>query len=175
MVPETLISPLTGRPLPPLPSPHTRVGVGGVMIRDGRALVNKAFYRSKFTVPSGYVDPGEPVEVALAREFLEETGVTVRVGPLLLTRHKVLSPVESDVYLAYAVEWTSGTPSARPPEIEEFREVPVAEAVAAPWISELSRRAIRLGARRGAAWPRSDLSGRDPPGSLTEAYHASDV
>jgi 8-oxo-dGTP diphosphatase len=174
MAPETWISPLTGKPLPPLPAPHTRVGVGGVLVRDGRVLVNKAFYRPKYTLPSGYVDPGEPVEVALVREFVEETGVRVRAGPLLLTRHKVLSPQESDLYLAYAVEWVEGTPSARPPEIEAFREVPVAEAIDAPWISELSRRAIRLAARRAGVWPRSDLAGADQPGILTEAYHASD-
>jgi 8-oxo-dGTP diphosphatase len=174
MAPQTLISPLTGQPLPPLPAPHTRLGVGGVLIRDGRALVNKAFYRPKYTVPSGYVDPGESVEVALAREFCEETAVRVRVGPLLMTRHKVLSPEESDLYLAYAVEWIEGTPSAEPPEIEAFREVPVAEAVDAPWISELSRRAIQLGARRSGVWPRADLTGVDQPGTLTEAYHASD-
>jgi len=174
MAPEILISPLTGEPLPALPPPHTRLGVGGVLIRDGRALVNKAFYRPKYTVPSGYVDPGESVEAALAREFVEETGVRIRVGPLLMTRHKVVSPGESDLYLAYAVEWVDGTPSARPPEIEAFREVPVAEAVEAPWISELSRRAIRLGARRAGVWPRADLTGVDQPGMLTEAYHASD-
>lgn len=174
MAPETWISPLTGQPLPPLPPPHTRIGVGGVLIREGRVLVNKAFYRPKFTLPSGYVDPGESVEAALVREFLEETGLRVRVGPLLMTRHKIVSPQESDVYLAYAVEWVEGVPSARPPEIEAFREVPVAEAVDATWISELSRRAIRLGARQPGVWPRADLTGADQPGMLTEAYHAPD-
>ncbi len=169
---ERLISPLTGEPLPPLPPPHTRIGVGGVLIRDGRALVNKAFYRPRYTVPSGYVDPGESAEAALAREFDEETGVRIRVGPLLLTRHKVVTADESDLYLAFAVEWVEGTPTARPPEIEAFREVAVEEAVAAPWISELSRRAIRLGARRAGAWPRSDHAGGEQPGLATEAYHA---
>jgi 8-oxo-dGTP diphosphatase len=172
MAPEPLISPLTGQPLPPLPAPHTRLGVGGVLLRDGRALVNKAFYRNKFTIPSGYVDPGEPVESALAREFAEETGVVVRVGALVLTRHKVLTDGESDLYLAFAVSHVAGEPTPRPPEIEAVREVPLAEAVDAPWISELSRRAIRVAAERTGAWPRADLSGADQPGILTEAYHA---
>jgi ADP-ribose pyrophosphatase YjhB (NUDIX family) len=118
------------------------------------------------------VDPGEPVEVALVREFEEETGVRVRVGPLLLTRHKVVAPGESDLYLAFVVERVAGEPTARPPEIEAFREVPVAEAVDASWISDLSRRAIRLAAQRAGAWPRSDLAGGDQPGLATEAYHA---
>ncbi len=174
LTPEPLVSPLTGRPLPPLPPPHTRVGVGGVLLRDGRALVNHAFYRAMFTLPSGYVDPGESAEAALKREFEEETGIEVAVGPLVLVRHKVVAATESDVYLAFAVERVAGEPSARPPEIVEFREVPVAEAVAAPWISELSRRAIRVAARRIGAWPRSDLTGTDQGGLATEAYHAAD-
>ncbi len=175
MAPESWISPLTGQPLPPLPPPHTRVGVGGVLIRDGSVLVNKAFYRAKYTIPAGYVDPGEAAEGALVREFLEETGVRVRVGPLLLVRHKVLSPQESDLHLAYLVEWVEGEASARPPEIEASREVPVAEAVDAPWVAELSRRAIRLAARRVGLWPRSDLTGGEPPGSVTEAFHAPEA
>jgi len=156
---------------PPLPPPHTRVGVGGVLLRDGRALVNRAFYRERFTIPSGYVEPGESVESALVREIEEETGVAVRVGRLLLTRHKVITSIESDVYFAFALEHAAGEPIARPPEIAEVREVAVAEAVDAPWISELSRLAIRLAARTSGAWPRSAWRGGEVPGISSEAYH----
>lgn len=157
--------------LPPLPSPHVRIGVGGVLIRDGRALVNRAVYRERFTIPSGYVERGESLEAALVREFEEETGVTVRVGPLVLTRHKVLSSEESDVYFAFAVARIAGNPVARPPEIAEVREVPVVEVDAATWISELSRRAIRLAARPEAGWSRAEGTVGDAPGLVTEAYH----
>src|SRR5208283_60340 len=90
-------------PLPPLPPPHTRVGVGGVLIRNGRVLVNRAVYRTRFTIPSGYAEPGETLEAALLREFEEETGVTVGLGRLLLTRHEVLDERESDAYFAFAL------------------------------------------------------------------------
>ena len=157
--------------LPPLPSPHTRLGVGGVLLRNGRALVNRAVYRHRFTIPSGYVERGESLGDALVREFEEETGVTVRVGRLLVTRHKVLTPEESDVYFAFAVDHIAGEPTARPPEIAEVREVTSVEAEAASWISELSRIAIRLAFAPATAWPRSEWKGGEMPGLSSEAYH----
>jgi 8-oxo-dGTP diphosphatase len=157
--------------LPPLPPPHTRVGVGGVLLRDGRALVNRAVYRQRFTIPSGYVEAGEDLEGALVREFLEETGVRVRPGRLLLTRHKVVTEKESDVYFAFGLEYLSGTPSARPPEIAEVREVPVRDAARAPWISSLSRRAIVLAQRPAGSWPPARWDGGEAPGLSTRAYH----
>lgn len=134
-------------------------------------LVNRAVYRSRFTIPSGYVEAGEGLEPALAREFEEETGVHVGIGPLLIARHKVVTAQESDLYLAFLLEDRGGTPEARPPEIAEIRLPTLAEADAAPWISELSRLAIRLAARRVGSWPRSDWPGGEVPGLLSEAYH----
>ena len=133
--------------------------------------MNRAVYRTRFTIPSGYVEPGESLEQAVVREFEEETGVTVRVGRLLLTRHKVVRDDESDVYFAFELEHRSGEPSARPPEIAEVREVPIEEALNAPWISELSRMAIGLSARPDGAWPRSPWKGGEAPGRSSEAYH----
>lgn len=156
--------------LPPLPPLYCRAGVGGVLLRDGRALVNRAVYRTQFTIPSGFVEPGEGLEAALVREFEEETGMTVRTGRLLLVRYKVLGPEESDVYFAFAVERVSGEPEARLPEIAEVREVPVDEAVRAPWISELSRTAIELGGHPGIGWDRATQHVGETAGQLTEAY-----
>lgn len=162
---------MTAPSLPPLPPPHTRLGVGGVLLREGRVLVNRAVYRTRFTIPSGYVEPKEGIEAALHREFEEETGVRVSVGPLLLIRHKVISPGESDVYFAFLLKYRDGVPAARPPEIAEFREPTLQEALAASWISELSRLAIRLAGEKALAWPRSDWPGGEVPGLLSETYH----
>ena len=151
------------------------MGVGGVLLRDGRALVNRAVYRERFTIPSGYVEAGESLAAALVREVAEETAVEVSVGPLLLVRHKVVRPEESDVYLAFLLNHRSGEPTARPPEIAEVREVPIEEADAAVWISSLSRLAIRLAAEASGVWPRSGWPGGEVPGLSTEAYHAPAV
>ena len=95
----------------------------------------------------------------------------VRVGRLLLTRHKVVSAEGSDAYLAFSVAHVTGEPSAHPPEIAEVREVPVAEAVRVTWISELSRLTIRLASARVNGWHRSEWKGGEVPGLASEASH----
>lgn len=156
---------------PQLPPPHTRLGVGGVLIRNGRVLVNRAVYRTRFTIPSGYVEKGEALEKALVREFEEETRVTVRVGRLLLARHRVQNAMESDVYFAFDLEHVAGEPTPRPPEIAEVREIPVSEAIEVDWISELSRTAIRLASRSNDGWSRAAGKSGEPSGLTGELYH----
>jgi ADP-ribose pyrophosphatase YjhB (NUDIX family) len=157
----------------PLPAPHTRVGVGGVLLRDGRVLVNRASYRSRFTIPSGFVEAGETLEATLAREFEEEAGIRVRSGPLLLVRHEVTDGTESGVYFAFVVDHVAGEPAARPPEIAESREVPVPEALEAPWISELSRLVIRLAALRAPRWTLDPLRLPSRNVRAMEIFHGS--
>jgi 8-oxo-dGTP diphosphatase len=153
------------------PAPHTRLGVGGVLIRDRKVLVNRASYREDFTIPSGYVEPGESLEDAVLRELFEETSVRARVGPLVLNRHRVVDPHESDVYFAFQLEYVSGDPLPVPPEIVEVRELPVSEALKSAWISGLSRLAIRLAAE-GRGWSRASGDGWIARSSTVyELYH----
>ncbi|GLZ80461.1 hypothetical protein Afil01_52680 [Actinorhabdospora filicis] len=55
--------------------------VGGVIARDGRVLLIRRaasdYMGGQWELPSGKVDPGEGLYVALAREVFEETGLTV--------------------------------------------------------------------------------------------------
>jgi 8-oxo-dGTP diphosphatase len=58
------------------------VGVGGVVIEDGRALLIRRGsepLRGQWSIPGGTLELGETLEEGVARELREETGLEVRV------------------------------------------------------------------------------------------------
>lgn len=62
------------------------VGVGGVIIEKGRALLIKRGsepLRGEWSIPGGTLELGETLEAGVARELLEETGLEVRVLELI--------------------------------------------------------------------------------------------
>ena len=62
------------------------VGVGGVIVRDGKAIIIKRGnepYKGQWSIPGGRVELGETLHDAVKRELREETGLDVRVGPLI--------------------------------------------------------------------------------------------
>jgi len=67
--------------------PHdVRLSVSAVVWRDpGRRelLLMQRSDNAHWGLPGGYVEPGESVQAAAAREVLEETGVRVAIGRLI--------------------------------------------------------------------------------------------
>jgi 8-oxo-dGTP diphosphatase len=62
------------------------VGVGGVVIDKGRALLIRRAsepLRGEWSIPGGMLELGETLEQGVARELLEETGLQVRVLELI--------------------------------------------------------------------------------------------
>jgi len=70
------------RPYPDRPV----VGVGAVVLDGDHVLLIKrghAPLKGHWSLPGGGVETGETLEQAVAREVLEETGLTVEVGPIV--------------------------------------------------------------------------------------------
>jgi len=60
----------------------------GIAIRDGQVLLCKNKDADYWYFPGGHIEPGEPATEALEREFIEETGKSVKVGrPLFIHEH----------------------------------------------------------------------------------------
>ena len=62
------------------------VGVGGVIIEDGRTLLIRRGsepLRGEWSIPGGTLELGESLQAGVARELREETGLDVRVLGLI--------------------------------------------------------------------------------------------
>jgi len=76
------------------------VGVGGVLIEDGKALLIRRGSEpllGQWSIPGGTLELGETLKEGVARELLEETGITVRVLALIEVFERInpYSPPES--------------------------------------------------------------------------------
>ena len=57
----------------------------GVLVRDGKILVQRERNCKEYALPGGHVMIGETTEDGLVREYMEETGAAIRVKRLLWT------------------------------------------------------------------------------------------
>ena len=95
-----------------------RVGVGAITIKDGRVLlVKRAIEPGKglWAIPGGKLKLGETLQECAAREILEETGVTIKVGACiyvfdLIERDKTGKIKFHFVVVDFAAEYVAGEP-----------------------------------------------------------------
>lgn len=62
------------------------VGVGGVIVDGDHVVLIKRRYEPlalRWSIPGGALEVGELLEEGVARELVEETGLLVRVGPVI--------------------------------------------------------------------------------------------
>jgi 8-oxo-dGTP diphosphatase len=67
---------------------HPRVGVGAVVLREGRILLVRrgvAPAQGLWAIPGGGLNLGETLQEGAEREILEETGIVIRAGEPVFT------------------------------------------------------------------------------------------
>ncbi len=113
---------------------HPVVGVGAIVLREGKILLEKRSNepaRGKWSVPGGVVEVGEPLEEAVVRETLEETGLVVEQPSLIDVVYQVDRDADGKVkyhfviidYLVHIVGGNIGAAS----DAVELRWVPIDE------------------------------------------------
>ena len=108
-----------------------RVG-HGILTRDDTVLLcANRWYSNRppvWTLPGGRAEPGEGVIEALVREFGEETGLQVEVGPLAYVV-EARSDTTRRLFLtcAFVVNSVDGDLLSQDPSIVDLRFVPIAD------------------------------------------------
>jgi 8-oxo-dGTP diphosphatase len=138
---------------------YPRVGVGAIVLHEGRVLLVKRGHApglGLWSVPGGLVDVGETTVDAARREVDEETGLTVRIAGLVGVLDRVTRDAEGRVryhwvlidYLAIPESTetlTAGSDAAevRWVTIDEVERLPITEGLV-----DMIRRAVALSGAR---------------------------
>ena len=81
-------------------------GVGGVILDGDKVLLvrrGREPLRGEWSVPGGLVEVGETLAEALRREIREETGLAVRVGPIVEVLDRILPDEQGRVRFHYVL------------------------------------------------------------------------
>jgi acetyl-CoA carboxylase carboxyl transferase subunit beta len=92
-----------------------KVGVGVFVLADGRVLlVQRAMEpeRGRWSLPAGYLDPGEDPRAVAARETLEETSLHVEIGELIDVYHNPPDSGGASIFILYRARLVGGTLAA---------------------------------------------------------------
>ena len=115
--------------------------VGGVCIKDGKVLLARHTYgngKGMLIIPGGYVDFGEIPEETLAREFKEETGVSVTAGRLIGIRFSA-----RDWYVVFEAEYIEGEAKSDGDENDLVVWIDVDEALNDETVPDLTKKMIQ--------------------------------
>jgi mutator protein MutT len=82
------------------------VGVGAVIVDAGRILLVRRRTEplaGQWSLPGGAVELGETLEMCVAREMAEETGLVVEVGPVIEVFDRITHDAEGRVQFHYVL------------------------------------------------------------------------
>jgi 8-oxo-dGTP diphosphatase len=82
------------------------VGVGAVVVDGDRVLLAKRGHeplKGEWSLPGGAVEIGETLAAAIAREVLEETGLTVAVGPVIEVLDRIHATADQRIEFHYVI------------------------------------------------------------------------
>ncbi|MEU4764429.1 NUDIX hydrolase [Actinosynnema sp. NPDC023794] len=117
------------------------LAASGALFLDelGRVLVVEPTYKDHWEIPGGVVEPGETPREACAREVLEELGLAVEPGPLLVVDWAPSGEQDRVLFLFDGGSLGSATIRLQASELRDHRYIEPAEVPDA-LIPRLARR-----------------------------------
>ncbi len=110
------------------------VGVGAVVLDAGDVVLIRRRYEplaGRWSLPGGTLEVGETLEVGVAREILEETGLEVRVGPVIEVFDRIIRDEDSRVRYHFVLIdylcWPVGGQLQSGSDVDEAILVPVSQ------------------------------------------------
>ncbi|MBK32652.1 MAG: NUDIX hydrolase [Chloroflexi bacterium] len=129
---------------------ESSIGCAGVVLRDGKALlVQRGWepFAGTWQLPGGYVEQDEVITEGVAREVMEEAGVTAKVNRAVAFRHSLGGTAggpSANVYIVFALDYVAGEPEWDGDEIANAGFYSLEEMSQIEGVQGLSRWAIEL-------------------------------
>lgn len=126
------------------------IGVGGVVLRDGKALLirrGQEPQRGWWQIPGGYCEHDEAIHDAVVREVYEEAGIEARVENVLGLRHSLGGP-STNLYVIFRLVPLAGEPRADGEEITGAGFFSLGDIERMDKVQSLSKWAISTALRR---------------------------
>lgn len=133
-----------------------RVAVFGLLCKGGSVLCLKRTAKTGWgdglwSVPAGHLEPGEAPDEAVAREILEEIGVTVRAEDCrLIHAHSQLIDVPY-IMMFFAVDLWQGVPTNKEPELHSDMQWLSLDEIHGLAVPELDNFATAYGNKRSGS------------------------
>lgn len=140
------------------------VGVGGVLVRDGRALLIRRGsppLQGQWSIPGGTLELGETIIDGIRRELLEETGLDVRPLELIEVFDRIFRDSSGQIQYHFVIvdflcEWIGGEPCANSDVCDTAwaREEELGNYSLTETATRVIRKALRMAVSRSPAEPR---------------------
>ncbi len=139
--------------------------VTGVLVKDNKVLLARHTYgagKNLLIVPGGYVNIGETPQQAVVREYTEETGITVEPKEIIAIRFNL-----KDRYVAFSVEYVSGTAKSDNDENSEVVWIDINEALNRDDVPDLTKKLIKSATNNNNALVETEYYSREQHGTYS--------
>ena len=98
---------------------HIEVGIGVMVLRDGKVLLSKrkgSHGAGEYSFPGGHLEFGESITQCARREVAKETGLKIKNIRFLLVENILTYSNKHYLHIGLVADWQSGVPQILEPD-----------------------------------------------------------